>query len=235
MLTGDIVGALWAPEEAHVDNRVLGMALAIAFQRAGGRLAANEAVVRIERRGGRAAIAHTPFGHYHADAFVLAAGAWSGLVEEGLAPIIPVKGEMIAFEAQPGAAPPHVFQGPVVRSGDLYIVPRGARLLVGATAETVGFDSQPTEKARDYLRRGAEALMPGLADWDLADHWTGFRPRAPDGMLMLGPTAVDGLWIAAGQYRNGILFAPAVAEAMRDMLLEGADPIPAFDPRRFGP
>lgn len=233
MLTGDIAGALWAPEEAHVDNRALGPALAIAFQRAGGTLAVNEAVVRIERRGGRAAVAHTPFGHHHADAFVLAAGAWSGLVEEALAPVTPVKGEMIAFEAKPGAAPAHVFHGPVVRADDLYIVPRGARLLVGATVETAGFDTQPTAKARDYLRRGAEALMPGLVDWVLAEHWAGLRPRAPDGMLMLGPTAVEGLWVAAGQYRNGILFAPAVAEAMHDMLLGGAPPVPAFDPRRF--
>ena len=75
-MTGPQAGGLWSPKEAQVDSRALGTALAVAFQRAGGKLKTNEAVVRIERQGGRAAVAHTPFGLYHADVFVLAAGAW---------------------------------------------------------------------------------------------------------------------------------------------------------------
>jgi glycine oxidase len=51
---------------------------------------------------------------------------------------------------------------------------------------------------------------------------------------MLGPTRSEGLWLASGQYRNGILFAPAVAETMADQILGRASPIAAFDPRRFG-
>ena len=83
LLTGELAGALWAAREAHIDTRALGAALAVAFQKAGGKLLTNEAVVRIEQRGGRAAIAHTPFGRYEADLFILAAGAWSGLLEGG--------------------------------------------------------------------------------------------------------------------------------------------------------
>jgi len=76
-------------------------------------------------------------------------------------------------------------------------------------------------------------VMPALRDWTLTDHWASLRPRSPDGLPLLGPTAVDGLWLASGQYRNGILFAPAVAQTMRDQVLERAPVIPAFDPRRF--
>ncbi len=85
-----------------MDARALGTALALAFQRAGGQLRTNEAVVRIEHQDGRAAVAHTPFGLYHADVFVLAAGAWSGLIEADIAPITPVKGEMIALAPPQG-------------------------------------------------------------------------------------------------------------------------------------
>ena len=95
LVTGSVAGGLWSPGEARVNNRALGLAMAVAFQKAGGTLKTNEAVVRIERRDGRAAVAHTPFGLHHADAFILAAGAWSGLLEEKLAPIVPVKGQMI--------------------------------------------------------------------------------------------------------------------------------------------
>src|ERR1700748_71858 len=68
LVTGDTAGGLWSTREALVDNRSLGLALAIAFQKAGGKLMTNEAVVRLERRNGRAAVAPTPFGLYPAEA-----------------------------------------------------------------------------------------------------------------------------------------------------------------------
>jgi glycine oxidase len=229
LVSGLQVGALWAPKEAQVDARALGMALAHAFQRAGGCLVTNEAVVRIERHDGRAATAHTPFGRYDADVFVLAAGAWSGMLESGLAPITPVKGEMIAL------APPKEGQlpGPVIWGNGIYAVPRGNRLLIGATVESVGFDTALTGAARDGLRSKAEMLMPALKDWSLVDHWASLRPRSPDGLPLLGPTALDGLWLASGQFRNGILFAPAIAESLTAQLMGKAAPIAAFDPRRL--
>jgi glycine oxidase len=230
MVSGALAGALWSPKEAQVDNRALGVALTLAFQRAGGRLFANEAVVRIERRDGRAAIAHTAFGLYHADLFVLAAGAWSGLIEAELAPITPVKGEMIALAPSKGVKLP----GPVIWGHGIYAVPRDGRLLIGATVESVGFDTRLTGQALNFLMDRAEALMPGLKDWTLADHWAGLRPRAPDGLPLLGPTAVEGLWLAGGQFRNGILFAPAIAENIAGQVAGKAPPIPAFDPRRIG-
>jgi glycine oxidase len=234
LVTGDIVGGLWSPTEARVDNRALGSALAIAFRKAGGRLLTNEAVVRIERRAclnknGRAATAHTPFGLHHADGFVLAAGAWSGLVEQQIAPVTPVKGQMILLAPPSGEAP----LGPVIWGNGIYAVPRGNALAVGATVEDAGFDTGVTADARESLRRAAEKLMPALRDWTVDDHWAGLRPRAPDGLPLLGPTAVNGLWLASGQYRNGILFAPAVAESISDQILGRASVIPAFDPRRF--
>jgi glycine oxidase len=201
----------------------------VAFQRAGGQLKTNEAVVRIERRDGRAAIAHSPFGLYHADIFVLAAGAWSGLIEEELAPITPVKGEMIALAPAAGGKLPV----PVIWGNGIYAVPRGDNLFIGATAESVGFDTSLTDAALDGLRAKAELLMPALKDWNLVDHWAGLRPRSPDGLPLLGPTSVDGLWLASGQFRNGILFAPAIAESLTAQLLGKQAPVPAFDPRRL--
>lgn len=228
LLTGDFAGALWV-DQAQVDNRRLSTALAIAFQKAGGRLLPNEAVVEIGRHEGRAAFVRTPFGWHDADAIILAAGAWSGLLEPGLAPIVPVKGEMIAL-APPGEAMPPT---PCIWADGVYAVPRGRMLLLGATVEDCGYNTHLTHHAATRLRKAAEAAMPSLKDWTLADHWAGLRPRAPDGLPMLGPTSVPGLFVAGGQYRNGILFAPAIARLMADIVLGQAEPIPAFDPRRF--
>lgn len=228
LVEGEIAGGLWSPQDARVDNRVLGRALAAAFRKAGGKLQLNEAVVKIERRQSRAAIAHTPFGLYHADAFVLAAGAWSGQLEEGLAPVIPVKGQMILLSAPAGVTPP----APVIWSSGIYAVPRGEGLAIGATMEEVGFDTTLTDEARQVLLNGAAKAMPALKSWTIAEQWAGLRPKAPDGLPLLGPTSLEGLWLAGGQFRNGILFAPALAEILCRQILGGAG-IPAFDPRRF--
>ena len=229
LVTAGIAGGLWSPHEAWVDNQRLALALAAAFHKSGGCVLANEAVVRIERDGGRAVAVRTPFGLYPADAIILAAGAWSGLVEPAVAPVVPVKGQMILLTPPPGQSPPAA----VIWGNGIYAVPRGKALAIGATVEAVGFDTALTDEGRDGLRHAAEGLMPALKNWTLSDQWAGLRPRSPDGLPLLGPTAVDGLWLASGQYRNGILFAPAVAETLCNQVLGRASVIPAFDPRRF--
>ncbi|HEY4941984.1 MAG TPA: glycine oxidase ThiO [Rhizomicrobium sp.] len=233
MLAGDIAAALWAPDEAQVDSRALGAALAKAFEGCGGKLQRNEAAVRFEVRRGRAVAVASPFQRYEADAFVLAAGAWSGeiggLPPEALPPVRPVKGEMIAVAPPAGAAMPrHVVWG-----NEVYLVPRNDRLLIGATVAEAGFDSSVTDAAAGWLSSRAIVLMPALAKWDIVERWAGLRPGSPDGLPLLGRTAVAGLFAATGQYRNGILFAPAVAENMSRLVMEHAAEIPAFDPRRF--
>lgn len=227
-LLGETVGGLWSPHEAHVDNRALGEALAIAFLKAGGTLNANEAVVRLEP--GPAVL--TPYGRYQADAVLVAAGAWSGLLDD--IPIEPVKGEVIALAPPPG----QVLPVPVVWGEGVYCVPRPhlgerGRLLIGATVQEEGFDTSPTPQARDQLWAAASRVMPSLKDWTLADHWAGLRPKSPDGLPMLGRTAMDGVFLAGGQYRNGILFTPAIAQEMADMILGKGQAVPDFDPRRF--
>ena len=153
------------------------------------------------------------------------------MLDEGIAPVTPVKGQMISLAPPSG----HALAGPVIWGNGIYAVPRGDNLLIGATVENAGFDTKPTDEARDGLRAAAEKLIPALKDWTLADHWAGLRPRAPDGLPLLGPSKVEGLWLASGQYRNGILFAPGIAATLCGQILGRKPLIPAFDPRRFTP
>jgi glycine oxidase len=235
LLAPDIAGALYDPTEAQVDNRALGTALAAAFLHAGGVLQSNEAVVRIELSGDHIAAVVTPFAKYHGDAFVLAAGAWTtriaGLPPETMPPVVPVKGEMIALAPANGAALPKC----IVWGNDVYIVPRHDRLLVGATVSREGFDTHLTEAAVAWLQSHAAVPMPALAGWDIAEHWAGLRPGSPDNLPILGETLIKGLFVASGQFRNGILFAPAIAEALSRLVLgrTSSPLIAAFSPLRF--
>lgn len=220
-LLADGSGAVWVLGEAQVDSRALGRALAEAFVRSGGDLRTGVTVTALEPR---AVISEA--GRFEADAVILAAGAWSGQVAN--VPLTPVKGQMIALQPPPGVALP----GPVIWGNGVYLVPRDERLLVGATVEQEGYDLGLTDTARNDLRKRAEAVLPTLKDWTLVEHWAGLRPKSPDGLPLLGPLA-NGVFVAGGQYRNGILFAPAIADHMRDQVLGRAAVIPAFDPRRF--
>ena len=233
MLAPDVVGGLWAADEAKVDSRALAAALAHAFTRAGGKLVANEAIVQIKVERGGAVSALTPFANYEADAFVLSAGAWSGTIDglpaHAIPPVKPIKGQMLAVAPPPGRTLP----SQIIWGNGVYMVPREQRLLIGATSEDVGFDTSVTDDAVDFLSARARALLPELGGWEIVERWAGLRPGSPDGLPLLGRTAVKRLFVASGQYRNGILLAPAIARLVCDIVLGLGVEIPAFDPRRF--
>ncbi len=235
MLRNDIEGALFAPDDAQVDNRALGLALALALVNAGGVLQTNEAVVRFEMAEDRVVGARTPFALHHGDVFIVAAGAWSGellgLPAHAIPPVVPIKGEMVALEPPKGRTlPTHLIWGEGV-----YLVPRHQRLFVGATVGREGFDTSITDGARDWLCRQAAILMPDLNNWPVAEQWAGLRPGTPDDLPIVGETAVSGLFVASGQFRNGILFAPAIADALHSLVMEhrSLPEIAAFAPGRF--
>ena len=234
-LAPDLACALWSAEQSRVDNRALGPALATAFVEAGGSLSLNETVVRFEVRNHCIIGVRTPFAVHQADAYVIAAGAWSARIE-GLPPdalplVVPVKGEMVALEPPEGEMCPR----PAIGGNEIYLVAQRGKLIVGATVERKGFDTSVTRKARNWLIDGAVSLMPCLETWNVAEHWAGLRPGSPDDLPILGPGALDGLFIASGQYRNGILYTPAIAEAVAAMVLGLELPFDtsSFDPSRF--
>jgi len=233
LLGEGVGGAVLLPDAADVDCQALIRALAVALVRAGGAVRSNEAAVRLEWDGSRVTGVATPFAVHHADAFVLATGAWAsrieGLPKSTLPPIAPVKGEAVVLVPPPGARMP---ERPIW-GNEICVVPRRGRLLVGATGEAAGFDTTLSQAAVRWLYRQSTAMMPSLIEWHMAEHWAGLRAIAPDGLPVLG-MVVPGLYVASGQYRAGIQFAPAVIEDLSRLILERTAAPPAFDPRRFG-
>jgi glycine oxidase len=80
-------------------------------------------------------------------------------------------------------------------------------------------------------------IAPGMAALPMIDSWTGFRPRAQDGLPVLGSCeGIAGLFYATGHYRNGILLAPITGRVIADAIVDGvvSEGIQAFSPNRFG-
>jgi len=218
--------ALWQPDDGVVDNRKLVVALRSALDRA--RVPVLRARAVRLRFGGEALDAvETDREVLPTGAAVVAAGAWSGeIAGAGIAPgaLVPVRGQMIAYDVPPPAT--------VLFGAGGYAVPRPGRVLVGATVEHEGFDKSTTPEGLAFLREVAARLLPQLAALRPAEHWAGLRPGSRDGLPLLGRTR-PGVVVATGHYRNGILLAPATAELVVQ-LVEGASPeSSAFAPGRF--
>lgn len=137
-------------------------------------------------------------------------------------------GQMLSVVAGEGAP------GRVVRSGDVYLVPRGGQIVIGATVEPFTVPDGADEAATETLRRAAIALCPGLEGAKVTERWAGVRPGTPDHAPFLGETAAPGLFVAAGHYRNGILLAPITARIMADLVTgrEAGALAATFSPRR---
>lgn len=234
LLSSDLHGALYVADDAHVDNRALPEALRIALERTHARLREGCEVRSLIVDNNRLRGVVTQDGAIESDMVILASGAWltlvGGLSADILPRVTPVKGQMIAFEPPLATVLPKA----LLWSDEVYIVARRGRLFAGATVEDAGFNTSVTREARDTLVRATARLIPAVSQWRLAEIWAGLRPRASDGSPVLGQTAIEGLYVASGQFRNGILFAPLVAEIMRGIVLgERKSAGASFDPKRF--
>lgn len=224
-LSRKVAAAVYAPDDHQVDPRALATALVAAFINAGGQLHTHTAVDSIIMENGRATGIRVGGEEITADAVLIAAGAWSGMIgglpESSRLPVRPVKGQMLAVQ-QPKH---HLLQHSIWAMDStrfVYMAPKSnGRLLIGATVEEVGFDMQVTAGGLLELLRIAWDTVPGLYDLPVLETWAGLRPASRDNAPILGRTDVEGLYVATGHYRNGILFAPVTAEDMAHVVLTG--------------
>lgn len=234
LISQDVLGALYIPGDAQVDNRLTAEALRIALARRNVALRENTEVRGLLVTENRVRGIMSDKGTVACDAVIVASGAWLnefGAAPAELPPVAPVKGQMAALQAPAGTAlPKHLLWG-----DDAYMVPRSGRMLIGATVEDAGFDTSVSADACARLLSAAARIVPALRQWPVSEMWAGLRPRTPDGAPVLGASSIAGLYVAGGQFRNGILFAPAVAEAMQHIVLtsHSAPELRSFDPRRF--
>jgi len=229
--------AMWFPEEATVEPRLLMDALLTAAQRRGVEIRANCAVTNLICAGDRCGGVIAGSERIRAIHVIVAAGCFSQAIAENVvggsgvparyAPTHPVCGQMIALQSR------EVKLGRVLRSKGRYVVPRhDGRIVAGSTLENSGFKKNVNEDGVREIFESARELVPELAGAEVVETWAGLRPGTPDGLPILGPTDVEGLLIATGHYRNGILLAPITAKLVRDWIITGKTD---FDASRFSP
>ena len=218
----------------QVENRRLVQALAAAVRHRGGVFRSGDPVIDVIVRRNRAAGVVLPGERIGADRVVMAAGAWSGLLNwmPGLPPPVqPVRGQIVCVD---GSASTPIAR--VINGLGQYLVPRrDGRVLLGATVEKTGFDTRVTAGGLSAVMKNGLRMAPDLAGAPVVETWAGLRPMSKDGKPILGPANLEHLVLATGHYRNGILLAPITGRLVADYLTIGKVPeaMAPFLPDRF--
>ncbi|MBX5492458.1 MAG: glycine oxidase ThiO [Chloroflexi bacterium] len=212
------LGAVLSLAEHQVNAPRLTAALATAAARRGVALLERTPAHGLLRQGQRVTGVRLANRALTAGHVVLAAGAWAGELAAWIdrpVPVAPVRGQMLALRpATPLFA--HTLYGP---RG--YLVPKlDGTVYVGATVEEAGFDCRVTAAGLAQLLELAVRLAPPLADATFVRAWAGLRPGSPDHQPILGPVpGLEGVSLAVGHFRNGILLAPITGELLAQHVL----------------
>jgi glycine oxidase len=228
-------GGAHVPGEASVDPRKVVAALLASLDRRGVTVHSGAEVVAADRHGGAWRV-ETADGHdFEGQTMVLAAGCWSGQARwlpDGVPPVRPVKGEILTLRGSPDDP----VCDRIVAGEHVYMVPRAdGRLIVGATVEERGFDTTVTAGGVHELLREAYRLIPEIAELELVEATAGLRPGSPDNAPLIGSGDAEGLLVATGHFRNGVLQAPLTADCIAALLAGEPAPIDLdpFSPQRF--
>jgi glycine oxidase len=217
-LNEDIQAAIFRADEGSLDARVFTEAVLEAGRRKGVEIFAGNGAVALKKEGGRCHGLILAKGEAEAKWTIIAAGSFSARIEgvEAYAPVFPAKGQMVALRCE-AAEIQHILW-----LGHKYLVPRKhGRIIAGSTIERSGFDREVTAGGIESILREAMKMVPALENARIEETWAGLRPDSPDHLPIIGPTDVEGLLIATGHFRSGVLLAPITARLIREWVTRG--------------
>jgi glycine oxidase len=231
-LREDVEAAVLRPDEASVDNRLLTEAVLASARKSGAEIFAGSGADSLWLEGSTCKGFITRGEKISAKHTVIAAGCFSAQIQgvELYAPVRPAKGQMISLVC----AEARIER--VLWGDEIYLVPRNdGRVLAGATVEYSGFDKTITAGGQRKLFSAAISMVPAFEHARVEETWAGLRPDSPDHLPILGPADVQGLVIATGHFRSGVLLTPITAKLVREWITRGSTSmdIERYSPLRF--
>jgi glycine oxidase len=212
-LTENIQAAIFREDEASLDTRLFTEATLKSAARRGVQVVAGNGAKALWKSGNRCRGLILESGHVEARWTVIASGCFSARIEgvAPYAPVFPAKGQMIALRCE------SVELKHILWLEHKYLVPRnGGRIIAGSTIERTGFDYNVTAGGMKLILQEVMKMVPALEEARIEETWAGLRPDSPDHLPIVGPTDLQGLLIATGHFRSGILLAPITARLVRE-------------------
>jgi glycine oxidase len=212
-LTADTQAAIFRPDEASLNTRAFTDAILKAAQRKGVEIHSGNGAKSLWKDADRCKGLMLENGQVEAKWTIIAAGCFSARIDGAApyAPVAPAKGQMIALRCE------SVQIERILWLEHKYLVPQlDGRIIAGSTIEHTGFDHDVTAGSIELILREVMRMVPGLANARIEETWAGLRPDSPDHLPIIGPTDLNGLLMATGHFRSGILLAPVTARLIRE-------------------
>lgn len=232
-LSDEIHGGVYYPHERHVDPASLCGALREGCHTAGVTVVDSLPITEVERRDDAVAAVSGGGRRFPADAFLLAAGAWSGrlsrLFGSGL-PVRPGKGYHLDLPAYPLQRPTYFAEARVAAT------PLDGRLRLAGTMEFGALHERVDPVRTAAIGRAPSAFLRG---WEIPadpEIGAGLRPMTPDGLPLIGRLAgLQNAYVSTGHAMLGLTLAPVSAAAVSQLIIEGeqAAQLAPFAPARF--
>ena len=143
----------------------------------------------------------------------------------------PLKGQILRLRA---SGPP--YRCSMGWAGNYAVTKPDGLVWAGTTEEEEGFDETPTPEARDLIMAVLVKMVPAMSDAQVVRQTACLRPLSEDYMPLLGAApGWDGLYVATGGGRSGVILGAAMGRVTADLVAQGTSemPIRDFDPGRF--
>ena len=181
------------------------------------------------------ACAKTSKGEIEADAFVVATGAWTPLLNQHLGckiAIQPGKGYSLTM-ARPQRCPkmPLIFEEHRVA-----VTPWPSGYRLGSIMEFAGYDQSINPRRIAMLRSGASHYLLEPTAEPVVEEWYGWRPMTPDSLPIIDRSPIgENVYIAAGHNMIGVSMATATGKLISEMVNHQPThiPIEPMSVRRF--
>jgi glycine oxidase len=219
MLSPKCTCGLWMEDDAQIENRDLLNALQLAFRKRGGHIHEIANVISVKIDNEKVIGLKVNDKDVEVSNVIVAAGAWSKQIEgipgNLLPPVRPVKGQIMSLRMHGRSKVTHA-----IRGRDVYLVPKAdGRLIVGASSEEMGFDTNPTAGEIYRILERAWETVPGIYEFPREEIQVGLRPGSRDHEPIIGDSDIDGLFFATGHYRSGILLTPVTAIELSEWIV----------------
>ena len=162
-------------------------------------------------------------GDHEADAFLLAAGAWTNSLSAMVGVEFPMEGgKGYSFFVEPSIVPSHS-----ILLADVHVgcTPLGEQMRIGGTMEFSGLNTRLDNRRIADIAKGARACFQPWKTEELSERWAGMRPITPDGLPVLDSAPdLPNLFLATGYAMQGVTLANPAGEAMAELITTGRKP-----------
>ena len=222
-LAPEVEGGFYVPQHWHVRPDSFTAGLAAALRADGVEIVEGAEVNDFELRNGRVAGVRTAAGTFAADAFVLAAGAWTTTLAHMLGMELRMQaGKGYSFFVRPSVVPRHS-----VLLCDVHVgcTPLGEKMRIGGTLEFSGINTRvDLDRIATIAKAAQTAFLPWATD-EIDTEWAGMRPITADGLPVIDrDPRHENVFVATGYSMQGMTIAAPAGLALAEFVTTGERP-----------